>query len=108
MITYTCDGEFHPRLQYLPAADYPAGEMVEITGWGSKVLGRIRQVPHTYAVVGLMNEHQLAIAETTFDGRAELENPDGLLPYFTLMRLALQRARTAREALQVMTDLVAE
>jgi dipeptidase len=108
IITYTCDGEFHPRLQYTPAADHPPDELMEITEWSGKVTGRIKQVPHTYAVVGWMNEHQLAIAESTFDGRAELENPDGLLSYFTLMRLALQRAKTAREAIQVMTDLVAE
>ena len=108
MITYTCDGEFHPRLQYLPAADYQPDEWLELTDWSGKSIGRVRQVPHTYAVVGLMNEHQLAIGETTFDGRAELENPDGLLHYWTLMRLALQRAKTAREAIKVVTDLVAE
>jgi len=108
IITYTCDGEFHPRLRYLPAADYKPDEWLEISDWGGKVRGRIKQVPHTYAVVGLMNEHQLAIAETTFDGRAELENPDGLLHYWDLMRLALQRARTAREAIHVITGLVAE
>lgn len=50
--------------------------------------GRVKQVAHTYAVVGLMNEHQLAISETTFDGRQELRNPDGLLHYWDLMRLA--------------------
>jgi dipeptidase len=108
VITYTCDGEFHPTLRAMPAADYPPGEMFELKDWSGKVRGKIAQVPHTYAVVGLMNEHQLAISETTFDGRAELENPDGLLHYFDLMRLALQRARTAREAIKVITDLVAE
>ena len=69
---------------------------------------RIPQPAHTYAVTGIMNEHQLAIGETTFDGREELENTQGGIPYWTLMRLALQRARTAREAIKVMTDLVAE
>lgn len=108
MITYTCDGAFHPRLQYTPAADHGPDEWLELKDWSGNVRGKIRQVPHTYAVVGLMNEHQLVIAETTFDGRAELENPDGLLRYWDLMRIALQRARTAREAIQVMTDLVAE
>ena len=108
MITYTCDGEFHPRLRYTPAADYEPDETIEITRWGGEVRGSIKQVPHTYAVVGLMNEHQLAISETTFDGREELRNPEGLLHYFDLMRLALQRAKTAREAIGVMTDLVAE
>ena len=108
IITYTCDGEFHPRLRYTPAADYDPGTMFELKDWGGKVRGQIKQVAHTYAVVGLMNEHQLAIAETTFDGRAELENPAGLLHYWDLMQIALQRARTAREAIKVITDLVAE
>ncbi len=108
IITYTCDGEFHPRLQYTPAADHAPGERLELKDWSGKVRGAIPQPPRTYAVVGLMNEHQLAIGETTFDGRAELENPDGLLHYWDLMRLALQRAKTAREAIRVMTDLVAE
>jgi dipeptidase len=108
MITYTCDGEFHPHLRYTPAADHEPDETIEIVRWGGEVRGSIRQVPHTYAVVGLMNEHQLAISETTFDGRKELRNPEGLLHYWDLMRLALQRAKTAREAIEVITDLVAE
>jgi dipeptidase len=108
MITYTCDGEFHPRLRYTPAADHEPDETIEITRWGGEVRDSIKQVPHTYAVVGLMNEHQLAISETTFDGRKELRNPEGLLHYWDLMRLALQRATTAREAIEVMTGLVAE
>jgi dipeptidase len=108
MITYTCDGEFHPTLRSTPAADYKPDEMMDITDWGGKVRGKIKQAPHVYAVVGLMNEHQLAISETTFDGRAELENPEGLLHYWDLMQLALQRARTAREAIKVITDLVVE
>ena len=65
-------------------------------------------MPHTYKVLGLMNEHQLAISETTFGGREALANPQGLLDCYTLMTLALQRARTAREAIRVMTDLVAK
>ncbi len=108
MITYTCDGEFHPHLRRYAAADYEPDEWIEIKDWYGKLHGKIKQVEHTYAVVGLMNEHQLAISETTFDGRAELENPDGPLHYWDLMRLALQRAKTAREAIKVITDLVAE
>lgn len=108
MITYTCDGEFHPHLRYTPAGDHEACEMLEIKDWSGNVRGQIKQVPHTYAVVGLMNEHQVAISETTFDGRQELRNPDGLLHYWDLMRLALQRAKTAREAIDVITALVAE
>ncbi|MBN2346799.1 MAG: C69 family dipeptidase [Candidatus Aminicenantes bacterium] len=105
IITYSCDGEFHPRLRIIPAEDYPADAVVEIRG-RQGLKGTIPQVAHTYKVLGLMNEFQLAIGETTFDGRLELVNPDGLLHYFQLMTLALQRAKTAREAIRVMADLV--
>jgi len=108
IITYTCDGEFLSHLEYIPAQDHQPGEMIEIRGYDGKVKGRVKQVPHTYAVVGLMNEYQVAIGETTFGGRPELRNPQGLLHYFTLMKLALQRAKTAREAIKVMTELVEE
>lgn len=108
MITYTCDGEFHPHLEYLPAADYAAGDSLEIVDWHGKKKGKIIQVPHTHAVVGMMNEHQLAISETTFDGRPELENKEGMLHYFDLIILALQRAKTARDAINVMTALCNE
>ena len=108
MITYTCDGEFHPHLEYTPPADYEVGDSLDITDWSGNIRGRIPQVSHTYAVIDLMNEHQLAISETTFGGREELRNPDGLLHYWDMMQLALQRVRTARDAIKVMTDLVAE
>lgn len=108
MITYSCDGEFLPHLKYEPAGDHAPDELIEMRDWHGNLHGTIPQVAHTYAVVGLMNEHQLAIGETTFVGREELRNPDGLLHYWTLMRLALERARTAREAIHVMTDLVAK
>ena len=106
MITYTCDGRFHPELEFTPAADYGPGDSLAITDWHGNVRGWVDQVDHTYAVVGMMNEHQLAISETTSSGREELRNPDGLLHYWDMMNLALQRARTAREAIKVMTDLV--
>ena len=103
MITYTCDGEFHSHLERTPAADHEPDSFVEgLAG------GRIRQVPHTYAVVGYINEHQVAVGETTFGGRRELSNRQGLLSYPDLMQLALERSRTAREAIQVMTGLVEE
>jgi dipeptidase len=106
IITYSCDGEFLPRLRLIPAADHDVGATVEIRGRQGR-RGEIPEAAHTYKVLGLMNEFQLAIGETTFDGRMELVNPDGWLHYFQLMNLALQRARTAREAIRVMTDLVA-
>jgi dipeptidase len=107
IITYSCDGEFLPHLRLYPAADHAPGEMIEIRSYEGPG-GQIPQVAHTYRVVGLMNEFQVAIGETTFDGRLELVNPDGLLPYYQLMVIALQRSRTAREAIRVMTDLVAK
>ncbi len=108
MITYTCDGEFHPHLRRTPAADHEPGATIEVKDWSGKLHGTIEQVPHTYAVVGLINEHQLAISETTATGREELQNPEGMLHYWDLMTYALQRAKTAREAIKVMTDLAAE
>lgn len=107
IITYSCDGEFLPRLRLFPAADHGVGDKVEIMGFRGK-RGGIPEVAHTYKVLDLMNEFQLAIGETTFDGRPELENRDGLLDYPQLMVLALQRAKTAREAIKVMADLVDE
>ncbi|WLT33470.1 dipeptidase [Geothrix sp. PMB-07] len=108
LLTYSVDGPFHPSLEVIPAKDHVPGATFDITDWNGKVRLRIPQPSHTYAIFGIMNEHQLAIGETTFDGRPELENPDGAFPYWTLMDVTLQRARTAREAIKVMTDLVAE
>lgn len=108
MITYTCDGEFHPHLEYLPAQEHAVGDSLEILDWHGTKKGKILQVRHTNAVVGMMNDHQLAISETTFDGRPELENKEGMLHYFDLIVLALQRAKTAREAIMVMTHLADE
>jgi len=107
MISYSCDGEFHPRLNIIPAADHKAGDMHKIRKWDGTPDG-IPQIAHTYKVVGLINEHQLAIGETTFGGRPELANREGLLSYYPLMLLGLQRAKTAREAITVMTTLVEE
>ena len=110
MITYAADAHFlYGELYHRPAADHPAGSLMDIYEWDTgKYLGEITQVSHTYAVVGLMNEHQLAIGETTYGGREELVDTTGIIDYGSLMFLALQRARTAREAIQVMGDLVAE
>ncbi|MFI5166780.1 MAG: C69 family dipeptidase, partial [Thermoanaerobaculales bacterium] len=108
IISYSVDGEFHPTLRFTPAQDHAPGELFEVKGWDGTVQLRIPQPAHTYAEFGIMNEHQLAIGETTFDGRPELENKHGGLHYWALMQLARQRARTARDAIKVMTDLVAE
>lgn len=112
IISYHCDaGGAYATLGVVPAMDHAPGEMID-AGPRDPVTkaprGRIPQVPHTYKVVGLMNEHQLSVSETTFGGREELINTNALMEYPHLMQLALQRARTAREALQVMTQLVAD
>jgi dipeptidase len=108
IISYSVDGEFHPILRHTPAADHPPGELQEVKGFDGKVQLRIPYPPHTWAVTGIMNERQVVIGETTFDGRPELENKQGGLQYWSMMRLVLQRAGTAREAVKVMTDMVAE
>lgn len=106
--TYTCDGEFHPTLRYYPEADHDPSDSVDIIDWSGNLRGKISQVPHTYSVVKWMNQHQLAIGETTFGGREELHNQNGLLHYEDLMLFALQRAKTAREAIKIMIDLTEE
>ncbi|MBO7083300.1 MAG: C69 family dipeptidase [Bacteroidales bacterium] len=110
MCTYNCDGfGFSGSLSYSPPGQHAEGELIAIHGWGPSHEGQyVKQVPYTYNVVGLMNERQVTIVETTFDGRLELVNRDGLLDYFSLMRLALQRSSTAREAIKCMAELVEE
>jgi dipeptidase len=110
MISYVADSHtLYGELCFRPAMKYNRGEYMEIYEWETgKYLGRIRQAKTTYQVVGNMNEYQVAIGETTFTGREELQDTTGILDYGSLMYIALQRARTAREAIRVMTDLVAE
>ncbi len=110
MCTYNCDGfGFAGSLFYSPAGRHTPGENIAIHGWGPVHEGRfVKQVEYTYNVVGFMNEKQLTIVESTFDGRLDLQNPDGLLDYFSLMRLALQRSVNAREAIKCMAGLVEE
>jgi len=110
MISYSADSHvLFGELYHWPAADYPDGTMMKIYEWDTgKYLGEIPQAKHTYNVVGNMNENQVAIGETTFTGREELQDTTGLVDYGTLIYTALQRARTAREAIQIMTDLVSK
>ena len=110
MCTYNCDGfGFSASLSLSLPGRHPAGDRIPIRGWGfGSKTDYIKQAEYTYNVAGLMNENQVTIVETTFDGRLELENREGLLDYFTLMGLALQRSTTARNAIQCMADLVAE
>ena len=107
-ITYNQDdyGMFG-RLHYLPAADHAKGSMRRIVdGDTNHYLGEIPEAPHTYAVMGYINEHQVGITETTFGGREELADPKGTIDYVSLITIALQRSKTAREAIRVMTSLV--
>lgn len=112
LISYAADSHtLYGDLQYLPAADHKPGDMREIREWDTgKHLGYIPEVAHTYAVVGNINEHQVTVAESTFGGRHELADTtkDAIIDYGSLIYLALQRSRTAREAIKVMTDLVAK
>ena len=110
IISYAADSHtLYGDLQYLPAADHKPGEMRKIIDWDSgKYLGEIPEVAHTYAVVGNINEHQVTIGESTWGGRHELEDTTGIIDYGSLIYIALQRAKTAREALTIMTDLVAK
>ncbi|MBK9096864.1 MAG: C69 family dipeptidase [bacterium] len=110
MISYTADSYgFYGELYHFPAAVYNNGAWLEIYEWDSgKYLGRIPQAEVTYNVVGNMNEHQVVIGETSFGGREELVDPKGLIDYGSLMYIALQRSKSAREAIKIMTDLVNE
>ena len=108
-ITYAADSHTrYGQLRYLPAADHAAGETVRLYNYGSlKFQIELPQPAHTYQVTGFINEHQLAIGETTWGGRKELEagNKEGI-DYGNLILLALQRARNCREAIRVMHELV--
>lgn len=110
MITYHCDAHtFYGELYYWPAKDYPKGTLRDIYEWdGGTFRGRIKQVPHTFAITGLMNEHQVSVGETTYGGREELHNPDGIIDYGSAMFIALERAKTAREAIKVIAKLCEE
>ena len=110
LISYNADSYFlFGALYQYPAATYPAGTLLDVHDWDSgKYLGKINQVEKTYSVVGNMNEHQVSIGETTFGGRTELVDSTAIMDYGSLIYIALQRSKTAREAIKVMTDLVAE
>jgi dipeptidase len=110
MITYAADShEFYGELVLRPAGIHQPGTMREIYEWDTgKFLGRIAQAPVTYSVVGNMNEHQVAIGETTYGGREELAGPAGIVDYGSLMFIALERAKTARETIQVIGKVLEE
>ena len=110
MCTYNCDGfGFASPLDFSAPGRHAEGEMIAIRGWGPQTTEKlVREAPYTYGVVGLMNENQVSIVETTWGGRRELVNREGYFDYFTLMHMALQRSSTAREAIAVINELVTE
>jgi dipeptidase len=110
MITYAADAHvLYGELYFTPSADHAPGTWLDVYEWDTdEYLGKIRQVRHTYSVVGNMNEHQVAIGETTYGGRPELRDTTGIVDYGSLMYITLQRAKTAREAINIMGELVKE
>ncbi|MGV8962970.1 MAG: dipeptidase [Candidatus Saccharimonadaceae bacterium] len=108
MISYSADSyNLYGELYHWPAKKYKVGDMLKVYEWDTgKYLGKIPQVLQTYNVVGNMNEHQLAIGETTFGGHSELSDSTGIIDYGSLIYITLQRAKTAREAISVMANLV--
>lgn len=110
MVSYTADShQLYGALYYLPAAKYAAGAQRLVREWDTgKVLGYIDEAPQTYSVVGNMNEHQLVIGESTWGGRSELSDTTAIIDYGSLMYIALQRCKTAREAVLCMGELVAK
>jgi dipeptidase len=105
-LAYTNDAEYIAKIYSQPARNYPKGAVLKLTNRSGKQF-EIPQAQHTYALLGFhMNEHQLCIGETTSTGRLELMDQTSAIEYWQLMKIALERAKTAREAISVMTDLV--
>ena len=108
MCTYSADdyGMFLGLCHY-PAGKHAKGEMLQIYDWDTKEYhGQIPQAAETYNVIGNINEYQVTIGETTFGGREEMVDTTGIIDYGSLIYIALQRSKTAREAISVMTRLV--
>ncbi len=110
MISYVADSHIrYGELYFLPGGPQAPGSFYQAYDRGShKPLAKVPNPATLYTVIGFMNEKQVAIGETTFTSRKELNDPDGMLDYGSLMFLALQRSKTAREAIQVIAELTAE
>ena len=105
MVTYAADthGLYGTLYQHVPGK---YTEWMDVTEWDTgRYLGKIKQAPVTYRTLGNSNEHSLFITETTFGGRHELEDPNGGIDYGSLIYITLQRAKTAREAINIIVDL---
>ena len=107
MCTYSADDYgMYQTLCHYPAAKHEKGAMRKIFDWDTnKYHGEIPEAPETYNVIGNINEYQVTIGETTFGGREEMVDSTGILDYGSLIYIALQRSRTAREAIRTMTTL---
>ncbi len=110
MITYAADShDFYGELYFKAGGVHRAGAMRDIYEWDTgKFLGRIPEAAVTYTRIGNINEHQVAIGETTFTGREELGEPNGIVDYGSLMYIVLERAKTAREAIRIIDELLTE
>lgn len=108
LISYAADSHaLYGCLYYYPAANHPAGSMRDVYDWDTgKFMGQIPEAAHTYNVVGNMNENQVTIAETTYGGLEILQKQDGaIIDYGSMIYIALQRSKTAREAIKIMAEL---
>lgn len=107
IVSYAADSHVrYGTLLHIPAATHAPGTMRQIYQWGTgKYLGEIPQVERTYSVIGNMNEHQVVIGETTWTGEEICRDPDGMLDWGSLIYIALERSKTAREAIKVITSL---
>ena len=110
LVSYSADSYgMYGFLRHYQRGTHTSGTKRAIHDWDTgKYLGEIEEAPTTYNVIGNMNEYQVTIGETTFTGREELIDTMGVMDYGSLIYVALQRSRTAKEAIQVMTDLVKE
>lgn len=110
MITYAADSHtLYGDMPSTPASDHKPGEMRRVVDWDTgRYLGEIPQPTHTYATIGHINSEGVAMAESTWGGRPELWGGPGVIDYGSLIYITLERAATAREAVKIMTDLVAD
>ncbi len=108
LISYAGDSHVrYGQLYFRPAAKWPEGSVMTIYDRSSnRPLGEIPQAKETFKVIGFMNEHQVSIGESTFGGRSELNDTLGKIDWGSIMFLGLQRAKTAREAIKIMTELL--
>lgn len=108
--TYAADSYVrYGFLDFQPAGDHRPGDMRTVKNWSTlEIMGEIPQAPHTYSTIGNMNEKGVTIVESTWGGRQELAEPNGIIDYGSAIFIALQRAATAREAIRVIDEVINE